>query len=54
MRSQMVPWACRMISQDLATLDYTVNDKPRILAASAERKNGNTSQRSNEPSAAAP
>ena len=43
-----------MISQDLATLDYTVNDKPRILAASAERKTGNTSQQSNEPSAAAP
>lgn len=33
-----------LVSQDLATLDYTVNDKPRILAANLERKMEHTEE----------
>ena len=29
-----------LVSQDLAPLDYTVNDKPRVLAAAADRRSG--------------
>ena len=30
-----------LVSQDLATLDYTVNDKPKVLMSALERKVGN-------------
>ena len=34
-----------LVSQDLATLDYTVNDKPKVLMHAMERKVGNSDGR---------